>query len=159
MTTRHAAYMATGVGTIVLWLTHNFGIAVWVLLLVLAIRFILYLIGVPHERNPFLSVAVYLGTVGLAHLTLPLLLGSESLMPVIQALIIAATLFELKRITLDLPYLPKLLHIPESAVSNLESEVSNLESMLESIAAQLPATTSLSYTQPASSTQNETAKP
>ena len=136
MSVRHGVYAGGAVGTALLWVTHNFGVSVWILLFALAFRFILYLVGVREERNPFVSGLVYLGTVGISHFSLPLLVGPGSLTPIIQAIVIAATLYELKHIILELPLLPKVLHITQSDVARLQSDVKNLEAMVENLAAQ-----------------------
>ncbi len=130
--------IATAVVMSFLWLTNHFGVAVWVLLAALTIRYLLYLFGDTKTRNPFVTLALYLGTAFLGHLALPQILSGQVSWTVVQAIVIAAAVYELRGLITDLGSL-HFKNLPPSEVAQVKTDVADLKAMLAQVASMLQA--------------------
>lgn len=128
-----------GIGATVLmalaWVTHHFGIAVWVLLGALAVRYVLYLLGDVKTRNPFVTLALYLGTFLLAHISLPQVLAGHVSWTIVQAIVIAAAVYELRGLVSDLG----MLKLPPNESTQVKTDLQDIRAMLSQVASMIQA--------------------
>ena len=121
-----------------LWVTHHFGVAVWVLIGVLLIRYLLYLFGDTKTRNPFVTLALYLGTALLGHMALPQILSGQVSWTIVQGIVIAAAVYELRGLITDLGSL-HFKNLAPSEVAQVKTDVADLKAMLSQVASMLQA--------------------